>query len=92
MKIHAIEDRGTRRDFIDVYFLSQKYTLKEMLGFYQKKYFVLEDHLYSILRALDYFEDAERESQMPRMIVETNWEEIKRYFQEETRRLIEKKL
>ena len=92
MKIHAIEDRGTRRDFIDVYFLSQKYTLKEMLGFYQKQYFVLEDHLYSILRALDYFEDAERESQMPRMIVETNWEEIKRYFQEETRRLIEKKL
>jgi predicted nucleotidyltransferase component of viral defense system len=92
MKIHAIEDRGTRRDFIDVYFLSQKYTLEEMLGFYQKKYFVLEDHLYSILRALDYFEDAERESQMPRMIVETNWEEIKRYFQKETRHLIEKKL
>lgn len=36
MKIHAIEDRGTRRDFVDVYFLSKKYTLEEMLGFYQK--------------------------------------------------------
>lgn len=92
MKIHAIEDRGTRRDFVDVYFLSKKYTLEEMLGFYQKKYAVLEDHLYSILRALDYFEDAEQESQMPNMIVSANWEEIKDYFRKETHRLIEKKL
>lgn len=92
MKIHAIEDRGIRRDFIDVYFLSKKYTLEEMLKFYQRKYSVLEDHLYSILRALDYFEDAERESQMPKMIVEVNWKEVKEYFQKETRQLMEKKL
>jgi len=92
MKIHAIEDRGTRRDFVDVYFLSKKYTLEEMLDFYQKKYAVLEDHLYSILRSLDYFEDAEAESQMPRMKINVAWEEIKEYFRKETRRLTEKKL
>lgn len=92
MKIHAIEDRGTKRDFVDVYFLSQKYSLEEMLGFYQKKYSVLEDHLYSILRSLDYFEDAEKENQMPKMLIDVNWEEIKKYFQKETHRLIEKKL
>jgi hypothetical protein len=55
MKIHAIEGRGTRRDFVDVYFPAKKYTLEEMLEFYQKKYAVPEDHLYSILRSLDYF-------------------------------------
>lgn len=92
MKIHAIEDRGTRRDFVDVYFLSKKYALEDMLGFYQKKYAVLEDHLYSILRSLDYFEDAEKESQMPRMITSVNWEEVKEYFRKETHRLAEKKL
>jgi predicted nucleotidyltransferase component of viral defense system len=92
MKIHAIEDRGTRRDFVDVYFLSKKYTLEEMLNFYQKKYAVLEDHLYSILRSLDYFEDAEREQQMPQMLVDVNWEKVKEYFEKETRRLTEKKL
>jgi len=92
MKIHAIEDRGTRRDFVDVYFLSKKYTLEEMLEYYQKKYSVLEDHLYSILRALDYFEDAERESQMPRMKIGVVWEEVKEHFRKETRRLTEKKL
>ena len=92
MKIHAIEDRGTRRDFVDVYFLSKKYSLEEMLTFYQKKYAVLEDHLYSILRSLDYFEDAEQEQQMPKMLVPVNWEEIKEYFSKETRRLTEQKL
>lgn len=92
MKIHALEDRGTRRDFVDVFFLAKKYTLGEMLEFYQKKYAVLEDHLYSILRSLDYFEDAEQENQMPRMLIKTNWEEVKDYFRKETRRLTEKKL
>ena len=92
MKIHAIEDRGTRRDFVDVYFLSKKYTFEDMLSFYQKKYAVLEDHLYSILRSLDYFEDAEQEAQMPKMKTSVNWEELKEYFRKETNRLIEKKL
>lgn len=92
MKIHAIEDRGTRRDFVDVYFLAKKYTLEKMLEFYHKKYAVLEDHLYSILRSLDYFEDAEQENQMPKMITTVAWEEVKEYFRKETRRLAEKKL
>ena len=62
------------------------------IEFYQKKYAVPEDHLYSILRSLDYFEDAEQENQMPNMLTEINWEEVKEYFRKETRRLAEKKL
>lgn len=92
MKIHAIESRGTRRDFVDVYFLSKKYSLEEMVGFYNKKYAVSEDSLYSILRALDYFEDAEQEKQMPRMLTSVDWEEVKEYFRKETGRLTAKKL
>ena len=92
MKIHAIEDRGTKRDFVDVYFLSKKYTLEEMLNLYQKKYGVLEDHLYTILRSLDYFEDAEQETDMPKMLAEVNWEEVKEYFRKETNMLTKKKL
>ena len=92
MKIHAIEDRGTRRDFIDVYFLSKKYALEEMLDFYQKKYTVLEDHFYSIFRSLDYFEDAEQEKQMPQMLIDVSWEKVKEYFRKETKKLTGKKL
>lgn len=92
LKIHAIEDRGTKRDFVDVYYLSETYSLEKMLEFYQKKYGVLEDHLYAILRSLDYFEDAEKESAMPKMKTPVNWEEVKEYFRKQTRKLAEKKL
>lgn len=92
MKIHALEDRGTRRDFVDVFFLAKKYSLEKMLEFYQKKYALLDDHLYSILRSLDYFDDAERESQMPNMLVNIEWDEIKQYFRNETNRLIKEKV
>lgn len=92
MKINAIEERGTRRDFVDVYFLLKQYSLEDMLDFYQKKYAVLEDHLYSILRSLDYFEDAEQERQMPKMLTTVSWEEVKKYFRKEIHRLTEKKL
>jgi len=61
-----------------------------MLGFYQRKYTILEDHLYSILRSLDYFEDAEQENQMPQMLTNVVWEEVKEYFRKETSKLTEK--
>jgi hypothetical protein len=92
MKVHAIEDRGTKRDFIDVYFLSKKYTLSKMLDFYQKKYSVSADRLYFTVRALDYFEDAEKESEMPNMLLPVNWEEVKEFFRKETKRLASEKL
>ncbi len=92
MKIQAIGGRGTTRDFIDVYFLSKKYTLEGMLGFYQKKYEASEEHLYAILRSLDYFEDAEQEIAMPQMLTPVNWEEVREYFRRETRRLMNRKI
>lgn len=87
MKIHAIESRGTRRDFIDVYFLRQTFSLKEIIKLYQKKYAIDDDHLYATLRSLDYFEDAEKETAMPMMLVPVDWEEVKKYFQSEVKKL-----
>lgn len=90
MKLAAIVDRGTKRDFIDLYFLAkEKYKLKEMLSFYNKKYQKLSENIYSILKALQYFEDAE-ESEMPKMIKKVSWEEIKRFFEKEVLKLSKK--
>lgn len=91
MKIHTIETRGAKRDFIDLYFLTKEFTLEQMLKFYDQKYGNLKDHLYIILRSMSYFADADIED-MPGMLIKTNWEEIKEYFGKETRRLAEKKL
>lgn len=91
MKIHAISDRGTKRDFIDVYLLAKEFTIEEMLDFYDQKYGVLDDKLYMILKSLDYFVDADRQV-MPEMLIPIDWKEIKEYFRRETYRLAQKRL
>ncbi len=87
MKLAAIVDRGTKRDFIDLYFIAkEKYPPEEVLKFYDKKYQKLSENIYSIIRSLRYFEDAE-ESVMPKMIKKISWKEVKRFFEKEAIRL-----
>lgn len=74
MKLSAITNRGTKKDFIDLYFLLQKYTLLEMLGFYQQKY--ADSQLFTVLRSMTYFEDAEADP-MPSMLAPVKWSQIK---------------
>lgn len=84
MKIAAIVDRGTKRDFIDLYFLvKEKYSFEEIFGFYNKKYKKISENIYSILKSLQYFADADI-SETPRMIKKISWEEVKKFFRNET--------
>ena len=75
MKINAIEGRGTKKDFIDIYFLLQHYSLKEILNYYQEKY--PENSIFRALMSLTYFDDAEDQF-MPKMFQDVSWDEIKR--------------
>lgn len=74
MKINAIAGRGSRKDFIDLYFLLKKYSLKELFSFYNKKY--ADGSEFMVLKSLTYFDDAENE-EMPIMFEKVNWNEIK---------------
>ncbi|WP_269224342.1 nucleotidyl transferase AbiEii/AbiGii toxin family protein [Flavobacterium sp. IMCC34518] len=38
MKLNAIAGRGSKKDFIDLYFLLEKFSMREMLDFYNLKY------------------------------------------------------
>lgn len=82
MKINAIEGRGSRKDFVDIYMLLQHYTLSELLDFYSMKY-----PNYSIFRALlslTYFDDAETQA-MPKTFIPQTWEEIKAYISDKVK-------
>jgi len=58
MKLNAISISGQRpKDFIDIFFLLDKYTMREMLSYYQKKYG--QDHVGHILKSLVYFDDVD---------------------------------
>lgn len=91
MKLQAISDRGTKRDFIDLYFLAKEFSLESMLSFYDQKYGSLEERLYHLIKSLGYFDDAEGED-MPQMLVSVDWEEVKAFFRKEVRRLAQEKL
>ncbi len=80
MKLIAIHNRGSRKDFIDLYTILQgDFRLRDYFALLPKKYDPSTINLYSILKSLTYFEDAEREP-APRMLVPFRWEECKAFF------------
>ncbi len=90
MKLAAISHRGTKRDFIDLYFISANekiLTIKESLGFYDKKFKVLSANKLHILKSLVYFADADRDP-LPKMLKEVKWPEVKKFFEREVKKLI----
>lgn len=81
MKLNAISTSGQRiKDFVDIYFLLDKYDLKAMLDFYSKKYNQQNDLL--ILKSLIYFDDVQ-ESEWPVLIKDPGlkWKDVKRKIQ-----------
>ena len=75
MKLNAIAGRGSKKDFIDLYFLLQMHTLSEMLSFYTNKY--IDGSEFMVLKSLTFFDDADNE-EMPIMFEDINWDEIKK--------------
>ncbi|MBI5183199.1 MAG: nucleotidyl transferase AbiEii/AbiGii toxin family protein [Nitrospinae bacterium] len=75
MKLSAIGSRGTKKDFIDLYFLIKNFkSLEEYLKLYARKFSTRD--IGHILRSLVYFEDAESEPDIW-MIRPLIWEELK---------------
>jgi hypothetical protein len=58
MKLNAISVSGQRvKDFIDIYFLLETYSIEEMIGFYKKKY--LQYNEANVLKSLCWFEEVD---------------------------------
>jgi len=75
MKISAIIGRGTKKDFIDIAFLLQRFSLKEILDFYSSKY--NDGSIFMALKSLTYFDDAETDI-MPDMLIKKSWTQAKK--------------
>ena len=87
MKISAVASRGTKRDFVDLYCLAQEYGLKQLLGWFTRKFSQTNYSVPHILKSLSYFEEAEQDP-MPHMLMSLSWAEVKQFFERETPRLI----
>jgi len=87
MKIDAISSRGSKRDFVDLYFILKKFNLglKEFFKYFEEKYSKENYNIYHILKSLVYFEDAEREPEL-NMLDQFSWENVKKFFIEQIKR------
>jgi len=74
MKLNAVSGRGTKKDFIDVFFILKRMDLSAMVELFEKKY--NDGSVYLVLRSLVYFDDAEEDLD-PVMFEQCNWERIK---------------
>jgi len=79
MKINAIILRGSRKDFVDVYFIMKKLKIKsdEAIKLFVKKFGKYEEII--IKKALTYFDDAENEPEIP-LLKKISWNSIKNFF------------
>ncbi len=82
MKIAAISGRGSKKDFVDIYFLLKQMTLMDILNAYDQKY--KDGSRFMALKSLIYFEDAE-EDEMPIMLKPLTWQEVKDTIRKEHR-------
>lgn len=74
MKISAIINRGTKKDFIDLHFLLKEMSLNQILDLYDKKY--PDGSRFIAIKSLTYFEDAEFDP-MPYMFNDVTWDDVK---------------
>jgi len=77
MKLNAIATSGQRvKDFIDVYYLLDKYSISDMVDFYKTKYSQYNE--VNILKSLVYFDDVDL-SDWPQIIAdpELEWNKVR---------------
>jgi len=84
MKINAITGRGSMKDFVDLFYLLKKFSLQDLLGFFEQKYF--DGSVFLAIKSLAYFKDAENQ-QMPVLFEEVSWLEMKNEILKEHKKI-----
>ncbi len=85
MKVEAIASRGARKDFYDMYFICQNLQgLPPVIEAFQARFANAQPDVLHRLKALTYFDDAEREPE-PLLIRPVQWATVRTYFETQVR-------
>lgn len=80
MKVIAISQRGTKRDFFDLYWCSQHVeSLEDVIRRLPTQYPSVAHDYHHILKALVYFDDAETNPE-PTIYFNATWRKVKQFF------------
>lgn len=87
MKVVTISQRGRKRDFIDLYWLCQNVQpFQHFIELLPDQYPSVAHDFHHIIKSLVYFDDADKDP-MPQLNFRADWRLIKRFFQEETKKI-----
>ncbi len=75
MKLLAIARRGVKKDFFDLYFILERFSIQEVLSMFEAQ--LPRTDLFHILKSLTYFEDAEADGD-PKMLQKIAWKQVKK--------------
>ena len=84
MKVVAISQRGTKKDFFDLYKIMQTSGPEQVKGWFLDKYGERKINCYHILRSLFFFEDAEPDPE-PISLDGTTWVQVQSFFRDRER-------
>lgn len=76
MKIDAIMGRGRKKDFCDLYYLLQYFSLSEIMEAYNNMY--PHSTLFHVYKSLTWFEDADLDGDLEVLDEKFNWEKTKK--------------
>lgn len=81
-KFKTLSQRGSRKDFYDIYacYKLKKLNIKDGIFILKKRFEGTDINYYHILKSLVYFEDAENEPEV-NLRQPVNWIEVKKFFQ-----------
>jgi hypothetical protein len=85
MKLKAIAQRGSKKDFFDICFLLQHLPLQTMLDLFQQKFRLHE--IFHIIKSLTYFEDAEQSANPVVFDKSVSWQKVKAVIRESVKEL-----
>ena len=81
MKVHAVANRGLRRDFTDLAEILQRIPLKDVLVQYHQQFTPSPTAFRHTMQAMTYFGDAERTPQKIAMLNDRSWDSVKKIIQ-----------
>lgn len=85
MKLNAIAGRGSKKDFIDLFYLLQEFKLIDLFGFYNEKF--QDGSLFLVEKSLTYFEEAEEQPEPKMFDADFTWQKCKQKIIDEVRKL-----
>jgi predicted nucleotidyltransferase component of viral defense system len=85
MKLKAIAQRGSKKDFYDIFFLLDLLPLQEMLRLFSEKF--KQQEVFHIIKSLTYFDDAEQYADPKVFDAKVTWNKVKHRILKEMQEL-----